>query len=128
MFRFLELAELDELHSDSLKRFGGTAGTRERGLLESALGAAINTSLYGDGDVFEVAAAYAFHIAEAQAFLDGNKRTAIASALAFLALNQRMKLPVPTDLEALYDAMIAIARHELDKPGLAALFRRLFVE
>lgn len=95
-------------------------------MVESALGAAINTALYGNGDVFEVAASYAFHIAEAQAFFDGNKRTAIAAALTFLALNHPMPRPAESDLNALYDAMIAIARHELDKPGLAALLRQLF--
>ena len=126
MFRFLERAEVDELHLASLKAYGGTAGTRDDGLVESALGSAINTALYGGGDVFDVAAAYAFHIAQAQAFLDGNKRTAIGSALAFLALNHPMRKPAPADLVALYDAMIAIANRELDKPGLAALLRRLF--
>ena len=126
MFRFLERSEVDELHLDSLKAYGGTVGTRDDGLVESALGSAINTALYGGGDVFDVAAAYAFHIAQAQAFLDGNKRTAIGSALAFLALNHPMRKPAPADLIALYDAMIAIANRELDKPGLAALFRRLF--
>ena len=126
MFRFLERSEVDELHLDSLQAYGGTAGTRDDGLVESALGSAINTALYGGGDVFDVAAAYAFHIAQAQAFLDGNKRTAIGSALAFLALNHPMRKPAPADLDALYDAMIAIANHELDKPGLTALFRRLF--
>jgi death-on-curing protein len=95
-------------------------------MVESALGAAINTALCGNGDVFDVAAAYAFHIAEAQAFLDGNKRTAIAAALAFLALNHPMRRPEPRDLDALYDAMIAIANRQLDKAGLAALLRRLF--
>jgi death-on-curing protein len=126
MFRFLERAEVEELHRDSLQAYGGTAGTRDEGMVESALGAAINTALYGNGDVFEVAASYAFHIAEAQAFFDGNKRTAIAAALTFLALNHPMPRPAESDLNALYDAMIAIARHELDKPGLAALLRQLF--
>ena len=126
MFRFLERAEVDELHLASLKAYGGTVGTRDDGLVESALGSAINTALYGGGDVFDVAAAYAFHIAQAQAFLDGNKRTAIGSALAFLALNHPMRKPAPADLNALYDAMIAIANRELDKPGLAALLRQLF--
>ena len=126
MFRFLERAEVDELHLDSLKAYGGAAGTRDDGLVDSALGSAINTALYGNGDAFDVAAVYAFHIAQAQAFIDGNKRTAIAAALAFLALNYPMRNPVPADMDALHDAMIAIANRELDKPGLAVLFRRLF--
>ncbi len=126
MFRFLELAELEELHIDSLRAYGGADGVRDSGLIESALASAKNTAFYAGGDVFDVAATYAFHIAEAQAFIDGNKRTAIASALAFLALNHPMRKPAEATLDALYAAMIAIARHELDKAGMAALLRRLF--
>jgi death-on-curing protein len=126
MFRFLERAEVEELHRESLQAFGGTSGTRDEGLVESALGSAVNTALYGNGDVFDVAATYAFHIAQAQAFLDGNKRTAIASALAFLAQNHPMRRPTLADQDTLYDAIIAIANRELDKPGLAALLRRVF--
>jgi death-on-curing protein len=71
-----------------------------------------------------VAAAYAFHIAEAQAFVDGNKRTGIGAALLCLEL---ARIDTTTDSpETLYAAMIAIARHEMDKAGLAALLRRLF--
>jgi death-on-curing protein len=74
------------------------------------------------GDLFDVAASYAFHIAEAQAFIDGNKRTAILSAIVFLAENG-FRCHKADD--ALYDAMIAIAQKRLDKKGLAAPFRKL---
>lgn len=82
----------------------------------------MNAWFYGRGDSYDVAAAYAFHIAEAQAFLDGNKRTAAAAALAFLGKNGE---PVLADDGSIYQAMIDIANHKLDKPGLAAIFRRL---
>jgi death-on-curing protein len=65
--------------------------------------------------------AYAFHLAESQAFVDGNKRTAIGAALTFLDLNGITRLPNDA---ALYDAMIAIANKQLNKVGLAALFRK----
>ena len=70
-----------------------------------------------------MAAAYAFHLAEAQAFLDGNKRTAIASALVFLRSNG---ISVEAPMQPLYDAMIGIAEKRLDKAGLAQRFRELF--
>lgn len=117
---FLEWAEVLELHDQSLAEFGGSAGIRDSGLVESALASAKNTFFFGSGDLFDIAAAYAFHIAEAQAFLDGNKRTAIASAIAFLHLNGIAE--VPND-DALYEAMIAVAKHRLDKLGLATIFR-----
>jgi len=84
---FLGKRELFYLHAISLEQFGGSAGIRDEGMIESALGAAQNTFFYADGSRYEIAASYAYHLAEAQAFLDGNKRTAISAALAFLKIN-----------------------------------------
>jgi death-on-curing protein len=117
---FLTPAIIEQLHADSLALFGGSEGVRDRGLLESALASAKNTRLYGGGDVFDIAASYAFHIAEAQAYLDGNKRTAMAAALTFLKGND-VKLQI--DELVIYDAMIAIAEKRMTKTGLAAIFR-----
>jgi len=89
-------------------------------MVESALASARNTCLYGRGDVFDIAASYAFHIAEAQAYLDGNKRTAVAAALTFLKGND-VKLRV--DEVLIYNAMIAIAEKRMTKADLAAIFR-----
>jgi death-on-curing protein len=117
----LELDEVRQIHARSLAEHGGTDGTRDPGLVESALASAKNTYYYGHGDLFDVAASYAFHLAESQAFLDGNKRTAAASALVFLARNGvYARLPK----WELYNAMIEIAEKKLDKAGLAALFRK----
>ena len=110
------------LHGESLERFGGSAGIREPGLVESALGSAQNTFWYGQGNLFEIAAAYAFHLAESQAFVDGNKRTAVAAAISFLRLNGK---PFPKDDGSVYRAMIEIAEKRLDKRGLAETLRRL---
>ena len=73
-------------------------------------------------DLFAMAAAYAFHIAQNQPFVDGNKRTGLAAALVFLDLNG---ITVADPEGKLYSAMIAIAEKELDKTGLAAVFRQL---
>lgn len=118
---FLTPAIVEQLHDDSLALFGGSAGVRDRGLVESALASARNTYFYGGGDLCDIAASYAFHIAEAQAFLDGNKRTAVAAALTFLkgnGANLRM------DDTAIYEAMIAIAEKRMTKSDLAAVFRK----
>jgi len=81
-----------------------------------------NVYFYAQGDLFDVAAAYCFHIAQAQAFIDGNKRTAVAAALTFMDSNG-----VSTDFDSmpLYEAMIAIAEKQMDKGELAALLRKL---
>lgn len=76
--------------------------------------------------MYDIAAAYAFHIAQAQAFLDGNKRTGIASALIFLKVNGVSAHPKPDTQDRIYEAMIGIAERRLDKAGLAELFRKLF--
>jgi death on curing protein len=120
--RFLKLAEVLYLHDESLVRFGGSSGVRDPGLVESALGSAQNAFWYGHGNLFDIAAAYAFHIAESQAFVDGSKRTAAAAAISFLRLNG---VRFPKDDGSVYKAMIEIAEKRLDKAGLAAVLRLL---
>jgi len=117
--QFLSLETVHWLHRESLRQHGGLYGVRDPGAVEAALGAAENTCFYGGGDRFDIAAAYAFHLAESQAFLDGNKRTAVACALTFIGE------PSPNEAE-LYDAMIAMAQRRMDKAGLAALLRKQF--
>jgi death-on-curing protein len=120
---FLTREGVDCLHAESLARYGGLTGVRDNGLVDSAIGAAENTWSYGGGDLFDIAAAYAFHISQAQAFFDGNKRTAVATAFAFLELNGVTLVP---DDGSIYDALIAIAERRMGKGELAGLFRRLF--
>jgi death-on-curing protein len=118
---FLTRAQVEALHDASLAMFGGLAGIGDSGLIDSALASAQNAYFYGRGDVFDIAAAYAFHLAEAQAFMDGNKRTAVLAALSFLEGNGCYRTP---DQNALYNAMIDIANKRLTKAGLAEIFRR----
>ena len=119
---FLSLAEVGYLHAESLSRWGGLEGVRDDGLLHSALASALNTWNYGGADLFDMAAAYAYHLAESQAFMDGNKRTGAAAALAFLAMNA---LPVLKDDGSIYRAMIAIADKQMNKANLADVLRQL---
>ncbi len=97
---------------------------RDQTLLESAV--AMPQAGFGGQFVHEslfiMAAAYAFHIAENQPFVDGNKRTALVAALTFLELNGQIVLDPE---EKLYDAMIAIAKKELNKAGMASLLENL---
>ncbi len=120
---FLSLRQVMALHRQSLDEHGGIDGARDPGAIESAVASAQNTWAYVHGDLWDIAAAYAFHLAESQAFLDGNKRTAIASAVAFLCANDCRD---EGDEDSLYAAMIAIAKRELDKAGLAAVLRTQF--
>ena len=121
---FLDVEDVLLIHEEQLSRYGGAAGVRDAGLLESAV-AAPRSSAGGEfahEDLFAMAAAYAFHIAQNQPFLDGNKRTGLLAALVFLDLNG---VTVDDPEERLYDMMIAIAEHRLDKRALAPLLRTL---
>ena len=123
--KFLTLAEVLYLHEESLHRFGGREGIGDLGLIESALGSARNAYWYGGGDIYEIAAAYAFHVAESQAFIDGNKRTGAASALAFLMRNG---VDAPVDDGTFYNALMDIANKRLDKVGLIEVIRKFCSE
>ena len=118
---FLELDEVLRIHARSLDEHGGRDGVRDLGLVDSALASAKNILYYADGDWFDVAAGYAFHLAESQAFIDGNKRTAVVSALVFLAKNGIYATPAPWEL---YSAMIDVAEKKKNKADLADIFRK----
>ncbi len=75
------------IHARQLKLFGGPTGLRDEGALESALGRPMNRAVYGDVDLAELAAAYAFGIAKNHPFIDGNKRAALLALITFLGLN-----------------------------------------
>lgn len=75
------------IHQDSLDLFGGLPGTRDDGALEAALARPENKHAYGENDLSALAAAYAFGIIKNHPFADGNKRTALGVAIAFLGLN-----------------------------------------
>ncbi|MEO5801938.1 MAG: type II toxin-antitoxin system death-on-curing family toxin [Verrucomicrobiota bacterium] len=118
---FLSLDEVLRLHAKSLAEHSGSDGIRELGLVESALASAKNTFHYLKGDLFDIAASYAFHLAESQAFIDGNKRTAVAAAMVFLARNGAYAQPPKWEL---YLAIIAIAEKKKNKTDLAVIFRK----
>lgn len=121
---FLTFDEILEIHDDQILRYGGDAGIRDRGLIESAIAMPQQTfgGQYLHKDIFEMAAAYAFHVAENQAFVDGNKRTGLAAAYVFLGLNGVRLLEQD---DRLYEAMIAVGTRRMDKAGLAQVLREL---
>ncbi len=75
------------LHERLLAEHGGAVGIRDEGLLDAALAAPKNHFVYEQGDVFMLAAAYAYAITQNHPFIDGNKRVALTVAGVFLELN-----------------------------------------
>ena len=70
---------------------------RDKALLEMGCARAMNLAAYADANLAEIAAAYAFGIAKAHAFVDGNKRTAFVTAITFLRLNGYAFRPDPVE-------------------------------
>ena len=86
---FLSVDQVLAIHRRVIQEFGGDSGLRDRGLLESAI-AMPQSSFEGEdlhGGLAEKAAAYHYHICANHAFIDGNKRVAVATAEVFLLLN-----------------------------------------
>jgi len=84
---WVPLAALHAIHDRQISRHGGASGIRDTALLEMGCTRPMNLAAYGEPDVFAIAAAYAYGIAKAHAFVDGNKRTAFVAAFTFLRLN-----------------------------------------
>ena len=81
---YLTLADVLAIHADQIDRYGGSPGLRDPGLLEAALFRP-QTGYYAD--LIEEAAALWESLSPSHAFIDGNKRTAFAAAITFLAIN-----------------------------------------
>ena len=85
--RFPDKLDVLAVHARLIAETGGSTGIRDEGLLESALAAAENRLNYENGDLVECAAAYAYHLTQAHAFVDGNKRLAAAITETFIESN-----------------------------------------
>ena len=115
---FLGLDEVIALHSSQIERYGGSAGVRDLGLLESAV-AAPEASFGGDylhGTLPEMAAAYLFHLAQNHPFIDGNKRVAAAAMIMFIYLNDR---DLACDEDELVSLTVGVATGKTTKAEVA---------
>ena len=115
---FLTLDEVLAIQAEQIERYGGTEGVRDSNLLASAL--AMPAATYGGeflhSTLFEMAAAYLFHLCSNHPFLDGNKRTALAASLAFLWLND---LDVATDPDEIANLVLGVADGRVGKAQVA---------
>ena len=84
-----DVAAVKAIHAEVLAAHGGSPGIRDEALLESAVNAP-QASMMGRPvfeDPLEIAAAYLFYICRNHPFIDGNKRSALATCLVFLSEN-----------------------------------------
>ena len=83
---WLTRAQVQVLHAESLRLFGGAPGLRDVGLLEGAL-ARPRLAYVPDASVFALAASLGHGLTKSHAFVDGNKRTGLLAVQTFLFLN-----------------------------------------
>jgi death on curing protein len=124
---FLTVEQVLFLHADLIDRYGGSLGLRDRGLLESALaqpGAQFGGE-YLHGDLFEMAAAYLFHLVMNHAFVDGNKRIGAASAIVFLSIND---ITIEADEDGLVELTLRVAQGLARKPEITEFFRERVIQ
>lgn len=119
---FLTLDEILESHQNQIDTYGGSHGIRDIGLLESAI-AQPETSFGGHylhEDVFEMAAAYLFHLVMNHPFVDGIKRVGLEAALIFLEINDRS---LNASDDEVVDLVLMTTAGQIGKPEIAEFFR-----
>lgn len=122
IFTFLSLPEVMAIHKNQIENYGGSLGVRDEGMLEAALSQP--SSGFGGEflhpDIYSMAGAYLYHIAQNHPFVDGNKRVATVSALVFLELNG-YELNVSEDL--LEETVLGVASSKIKKDELVEFFK-----
>lgn len=122
----LTVAAVKAIHAEVLAAHGGARGLRDETLLESAI-AAPQATMMGQpliSDPIEIAAAYLFYLCRNHAFIDGNKRTALAACLVFLESNNLLPdetLPADQWEEFVLD----VAASKLDRDATTRRLRKL---
>lgn len=113
-----------EIHAAAIARFGGSDGTREMALLESAV-AAPQASFGGKSpyaDLAEVAAAYLYYLCKNDPFIDGNKRAALGACIVFLRLNG---IEPKADGSEWEELTFAVAASTIDRDETTVRLRQL---
>lgn len=123
-FKWLLKKAVLSMHARQLAEHGGGQGVRDEGLLDSALQRPLSKCDYGDPDIAELAAAYAFGIARNHPFIDGNKRTTLVAARTFLFING---FGITASNEEKLKTFLALAAGEITEDYLATWFRQYII-
>ncbi len=109
------------VHESLLREFGGLSGIRDVGMFDSALARPEQLFAYGEPELADLAAAYAFGLVRNHPFIDGNKRIGLATAVVFLEINGHEF--IATEVDAVIQTL-ALAAGELDEAGYAAWLKQ----
>ncbi len=120
------VAAVKAIHGEVLAAHGGSAGLRDEALLESAVAAPQATMMGAPlfSDPVEVAAAYHFYLCNNHPFVDGNKRTALATCLVFLSENHLLRHE-KLDVDAWEALTLGVASSELDREQTTGRLKKL---
>ena len=120
---FLTLDDVIAIYEDQIERYGGQAGIRDMNALLSAVAMPQATfdGKHLHADIFEMAAAYLFHLVQNHPFVDGNKRAGAVAALVFLDLNG---VEVSIDDDRLVEFVLDVAQGRHNKHAIAAFLRK----
>lgn len=120
---FLTLGDVLEIHENQIKRYGGSNGIRDENLLISSIAQPYTTfdKKFLHKTVYDKAAAYLFHICQNHPFIDGNKRTALASSLTFLFINGSS---IEYSEKDLLDLTLWIAQGKLEKEEISIFLEK----
>lgn len=121
---FITLAEVVEIHKNQVELYGGNPGIRDYSLLSSAIyfpQSTFDSQLLHD-DIFDMAAAYIYHICQNHPFIDGNKRTALVCGLVFLDFNG---IEIDDQSEILYKMMMKVASGKSTKKEISEILKKL---
>ena len=117
---FLYKSEVIDIQKRLIEEFGGIHGLLDdEGALESALASAENRAYYENADIAICAATYAWHLTQAHAFIDGNKRIAAAVSEIFVEING-MKLNATNS--QIVDLFLTIASGEKSRGEVEQIF------
>ena len=117
--KWVTTAIVTAIHDEAIYEFGGLAGVRDTGLLESALDRP--RAYQPRTTLFELAASLCVGVTKNPPFIDGNRRTALLATRAFLFLNGYALEPGEEDEVV---TMVAVADNSLTEAELAAWLRR----
>ncbi len=120
-WRWLPRDVLMAVHEEQLAEHGGAAGVRDEGLFDSALARPHQLAHYGDPDLADLAAAYAFGLIRNHPFIDGNKRTGYVAAELFLLLNGHV---LTASDESAVLTTLSLAAGDIDEGAFAHWLRR----
>lgn len=121
---FLTLAEIIDIHHNQIELYGGIEGIRDISLLSSAISIPKSTfdGYFLHDDLFQMAAAYIYHICQNHPFIDGNKRVALVAGLVFLDFNG---ISIDDPEEKLYPTMMKVASGKGNKDDISVVLREL---